>query len=451
MKKRNKKENEKINKAKETIKKEKAKIKEEKRRIKNEKYQKFYNTKLGKLIKKLSKNDKSKENENKPISLKEQIFSMIYFELMGIVLCLLFFFALSGGKNYIKLYKDLNKLINVYDTIVSSYYGEIDKDQLVDSAIESMLNGIGDSYTTYTDEETTNSFLENIEGTYEGIGCMVSMNEAGQIIVLSVFEDGPAEKAGIQVNDVILKIDDEDYQGKTSEEMAEYVKNSANDKIKLIIKRGEEEKEITITREKVEMPSVTSKVIEEEEKKIGYIDISIFSGVTYKQFKKELTDLEKQNIEGLIIDVRGDTGGYLSSVTDISSLFLEKGKVIYQLEDNKKTEKVKDETKDHRTYPIAVLIDGGSASASEILASAIKESYNGYVVGTNSYGKGTVQKTKKLSDGSMIKYTVQKWLTPEGNWINETGVEPTHYIELNSLEDDNQLNTAINLLKEKIK
>lgn len=438
MTKNNKKENKKIIKAKEDIKKEKTKIKEEKRKIKIEKNKK-------------SKSKKNKEIENKSISLKEQIFSMIYFELMGIILCLLCFFALSGGKNYIKLYKDLNKLINVYDTIVSNYYGELDKDKLVDNAIESMLNGIGDSYTTYTDEETTDNFIENIEGTYEGIGCMVAMNETGEIFIVSIFENSPAEKAGMQVNDIILKIDDEDYQEKTSEDMANYVKKNPNNKIKFVIKRGEEEKEITITRKKIEIPSVTSKIIEEEDKKIGYIDISVFSGVTYKQFKKELKKLEKEDIGGLIIDVRGDTGGYLSSVTDISNLFLKKGKVIYQLEDNKKTEKIKDETKEHRTYPIAVLIDGGSASASEILASVIKESYKGYVVGTNSYGKGTVQKTKQLPDGSMIKYTIQKWLTPDGNWINETGVEPTHYIELISLEEDNQLNTAINLIKEQIK
>lgn len=451
MKKRNKKENEKIMKAKEAIKKEKAKIKEEKKRIKLEKHQKFYNTKFGKLIQKIFKIEQNKEIENKDVSIKEQIFSMIYFEIMGIILCLLIFFALSGGKNYIKLYKDLSKLINVYDTIVSNYYGDLDKDQLVDNAIESMLNSIGDSYTTYTDEDETDSFLENIEGTYEGIGCMVAMNEASEIYVVSIFADSPAEKAGIQVNDIILKIDDEDYQGKTSEDMANYVKNNENDKINFVVKRGEEEIKLTITREKVEIPSVTSNLIESDDKKIGYIDISIFSGVTYKQFKNELENLEKQNIEGLVIDVRGDTGGYLSSVTDISSLFLEKGKIIYQLEDNKKTEKIKDETKEHRTYPIAVLIDGGSASASEILASAIKESYNGFVVGVNSYGKGTVQKTKQLSDGSMIKYTIQKWLTPDGNWINETGVEPTNIVALNSQEEDNQLNTAIDLIKEKIK
>lgn len=394
---------------------------------------------------------KKNNNSKNKISLKEQIFSAIYFELLGVILCLLLFFVLSGGKNYIKLYKDLNKVIDVYDTITTDYYGEIDKNKLIDAATEAMLNEIDDSYTTYTNEETTSNFLENIEGVYEGIGCTVGTNQEGEIYVASVFEDSPAKKAGMKKDDIILKIDNEDYKGKNSEDMSNYVRHSENKEIKFLIRRNNEEVELTIVREKIEVPSVTSKIIEKDSKKIGYIDIAIFSNVTYKQFKKELENVENKNIEGLIIDVRSDSGGYLSSVTDITSLFLEKGKVIYQLEDNNKKEKIKDETKEKRTYPIAVLINSGSASASEILASAIKESYNGFVIGINSYGKGTVQKTKTLSDGSMIKYTIQKWLTPKGNWVEEVGVEPTNYVKLSfDNNEDDQLNTAVNLIIEKL-
>lgn len=442
------KQNKKINKSKEIIKKEKEKIKLEKVKIKKEKQEKFYNTKLGKILKKTFF---SNEKNSSP-SIGEQIFSMLFFELLGFILCLLLLFALSGGKNFLKLYKDLNKLINVYDTITSNYYGELDKDTLIDNAINSMINSVGDSYTTYTDEDTTNSFLENVEGTYEGIGCLVSTNETGDIYVVSVFENSPAAKVGLQEQDIILKIDDQDYQEKTSEDMANYVKNSNNDKIKLAIKREDQEQEITIERKKVEIPSVSSQVIEQDGQKIGYIDISIFSSVTTDQFKEQLEQLEKEKIQGLIIDVRDNTGGYLSTVTDIINLFLKKGQTIYQLEGNKKKEKIKDTTKEQRTYPIAVLVNSSSASASEILAAAIKESYNGYIVGTNTYGKGTVQKTTKLSDGSMVKYTVQKWLTPDGNWINETGLTPTHIIELTTdSKQDNQLKTAIDLVVQDIK
>lgn len=437
--------NEKIKKSKEIIKKEKQKIKDEKKKQRKEKISK------NKLLKKIFN---IKEQEIEAISLKEQILSMFYFQILGGILCLLVLFVLSGGRNYIKLYMDLKKLINVYDTIESNYYGDLDKHELIDSAIDSMIDSIGDDYTTYTDNDATNTFLEDLEGTYEGIGCMVSMTENKEIIVVSTFDDGPAKKAGLEPNDIILKIDDQEFKDKTSEDMANYVKESNKSEITLTVKRGEEEKEIIIKREKVEVPSVTSKVIEKDDKKIGYMDISIFSAVTYNQFKKQLEDLENKNIQGLIIDVRNDTGGYLSSVTDISSLFLKKGKVIYQLEDDKTKEKIKDTTKEHREYPVAVLINGASASASEILAATIKESYGGIVIGTNSYGKGTVQKTKTLPDGSMIKYTAQKWLTPKGNWINEVGVEPTTVVELDILNytngTDNQLDTAISQIIVKI-
>ena len=440
--------NDKIKKSKEIIKKEKEKIRNEKRKIKEEKKEKFYNTKFGKILKKIT----LKTDNTSPISPRHQIFSILYFEFLGFLLCLLILFCLSGGRNFIKLYTDLYKLINVYDTISNNYYGDLDKDKLIDNAIDSMLSGTGDDYTTYSNQKDTNSFLETVEGTYDGIGCMVSMNENGNIIIVNVFENSPAKSAGLQVGDIVLKVDGEDYQGKTSEDMSNYVKNNHKKKVEFIIKRGDEEKNINVTTKKVEVPSVTSKVIDSEGKKVGYIDITIFSSVTYDQFKKQLTELEKKKIQALIIDVRNDSGGYLNSVTDISSIFLKKGKVIYQLEDNKKKEIIKDKTKESRDYPIAILVNAASASASEILASAIKESYGGLVVGTQTFGKGTVQKTKKLSDGTMIKYTIQKWLTPNGNWINEVGVTPTNAVayDTNST-DDNQLQKAIDLLIKKIK
>ena len=392
------------------------------------------------------------------MSVKEQIISMIYFEVLGFILCLLLLFILSGGKNYIKLYLELKKLINVYDTISTNYYGDLDKKEMIDTAIESMMSEMGDNYTNYINEEDTKDFLENIDSTYEGIGCTVSTNENGEIYIVNLFDNSPAASAGLLENDIILKIDGQDFQGKTSEDMANYVKNSNKSKIKLTIKREEQEKEITITRKKIEIPTVTGEIIENENKKIGYIRISIFSSVTYNQFKTKLNDLEKENIQGLIIDIRNNTGGYLNSVTDIASMFLKKDDIIYQLDDGKKKDIVKDKTKESRSYPVAVLINASSASASEILASAIKESYHGLIVGTNSYGKGTVQKTKKLSDGSMIKYTTEKWLTPSGNWINEVGVTPTDFVELKSAldeseepEGDKQLQTAIDLITKKIK
>ena len=397
------------------------------------------------------------DNKNKERELytsKEVIIVMIFSIGIGILMC---FGGISiiTGKNYLAVTKDLKKVVDTYYAIVDNYYGELDRDKLIDGAVEGMISSVGDTFTSYSDTDSTSSFDETINGSYEGIGCTVATLEDGTISVIDMFEDSPSYKAGLKVGDIILKVDGESYEGKNSNDISDYIKNSGKSKVVLTVKRDNEEKDISINLSKVEIPHVSGKVIEQDSKKIGYIKISLFASNSYKQFKNKLGELEKSNIDDLIIDVRDNSGGYLSSVTDICNLFLDKGKVIYQLEDSKGKVKKKDTTKEKRKYDIVVLINGGSASASEILASAIKESYGGDIVGTNSYGKGTVQQTKKLLDGSMIKYTTQKWLTPDGNSINGVGVTPTKVVELNeeyfnnpTNENDNQLQEAIKLILE---
>ena len=374
----------------------------------------------------------NKTKEKELYTSKEVIIVMIFSIGIGILMC---FGGISiiTGKNYLAVTKDLKKVVDTYYAIVDNYYGELDKDKLIDGAVEGMISSVGDTFTSYSDTESTSSFDETINGSYEGIGCTVATLEDGTISVIDMFDDSPSYKAGLKVGDVILKVDGESYEGKNSNDISNYIKNSGKSKIVLTVKRNNEEKDISINLSKVEIPHVSGKVIEQD--------------------KNKLDELEKSNIDDLIIDVRDNSGGYLSSVTDICNLFLDKGKVIYQLEDSKGKVKKKDTTKEKRKYDIVVLINGGSASASEILASAIKESYGGDIVGTNSYGKGTVQQTKKLLDGSMIKYTTQKWLTPDGNSINEVGVTPTKVVELNeeyfnnpTTENDNQLQEAINII-----
>lgn len=402
------------------------------------------------IIDKLKERIRNKDKES--FNLKEVIIIMLFSFCIGIVLCFSLF-SILVGKNYFKVIHDLDKVIDTYYAIVDNYYGELDKNSLVEGAVEGMISRVGDTFTSYADTDTTESFNEKINGSYEGIGCSVATYTDGTIVVVSVFEDSPAKKAGLEVGDIILKVDGESYEGKNSIDISNYIKDSGKDKVVITIKRNDEEKDITINLSKVEIPYVNGEILEANDKKIGYISISLFAGTTYKQFENKLKELEKEDITGLIIDVRSNSGGYLSSVTDICSLFLNKGSIIYQLEDTSGTVKKKDITKEKRTYPVAVLINKESASASEILASAIKESYKGLVVGTNSYGKGTVQQTKKLLDGSMIKYTTQKWLTPDGNFINEVGVTPTNIVELSeeyfenpSRSTDNQLQEALNLL-----
>lgn len=398
------------------------------------------------------KNKKSKRNKNS-YSFEEVFIIMIISLVIGFFTCFSLNRILYGNYDYKIISKDLKKFISAYQTVIKNYPKELDKEKLVENAIEGMLNSIGDKYTTYNDIENTNSFNETVSGTYEGIGCLVSTTEDG-IKVIEVFEDSPASKDSLKEGDIIKEIDNEDFTSKTSNDMSEYVKNATNKEIKLLIVRDGEEKEIKIKRKKVEVPTVTGKVYEVENKKIGYIDISIFSSVTDKQFKEKLKSLEKEDIKGLVIDVRDNSGGYLNVVTNISNIILEKGKTIYKIEKSKNNvNEKKDTTKEKRTYPIAIIVNSSSASASEILASAIKESYGGFVVGTNTYGKGTVQQTMKLEDGSMIKYTIENWLTPNGNWINEVGVTPTNYVELEETyyenpipENDNQLQESLLLV-----
>lgn len=427
----------------------KEKIKLEKKNIRERKREEFRKTKLYKFIKRTFSFIRA---DRDCYSFSEVLVVTVFSLVVGAFACFSVFAVLSGGKNYFKLSGELSKFVEVYDTLVDNYNGEIDKDKLIDEAIDGMVSSVGDNYTSYVDVENTDKFNEQVSGVYEGIGCTIQLQEEG-IEVIEVFENSPSEKAGLQVGDLILKVDDEDATEMSADEIANYIKNEASLEIDMIVSRDDEEVMITLTRGEVETPVVSSAVYEKNDKKVGYLSISIFSSVSSKQFKTKLKELENIGIDGLVIDVRNNNGGYLSTVTDIASELLSKGDIIYQIEKDKKKNVTKDKSSTKREYPIAILVNESSASASEILAAAIKESYGGFVVGLTTYGKGTVQQTKQLSDGSMIKYTIENWLTPDGNWINEVGVDPTHEEKLSEkyydnpiVENDNQLQKALELV-----
>lgn len=443
--------NKKILESKRIIKEEKKKINLIKKNLRKEKKNKFKKTKFGKFIFRLGSIFSDDKNN---YSFSEVFVVTLVSLIIGAFACFSVLTIFTGGRNYFKLSKELSKFYDAYDTITDNYYGDISKEELVDSAISGMVFSVGDIYTSYSDTDTTSKFDEMVNGTYEGIGCVIQQSETDMKII-TVYDNSPAEKAGLKVDDKIIKVDDIDISTTTASKIGDYIKSGAKDKITMTIIRGEEEKVVTLSREKIEIPVVTAKTFESNGKKIGYLQISIFSSVANKQFKENLEKLEKDGIDGLIIDVRNNNGGYLTTVTDITSSLLPKGKIIYQIQKGDKKVATKDKTSTKREYPIAVLVNGGSASASEILAGAIKESYKGYVVGTKTYGKGTVQQVKKLSDGSMIKYTVENWLTPDGNWINEKGIEPTNVVDMDSAyyenpgdENDNQLQKALLLVSE---
>ena len=440
------KDNNRIQESKRIIKEEKKKIMREKKILRKKKLNKFKKTKIGKFIYTLS-------DDRNSYSFSELFIITIISLLVGAFSCFSIITIMSGGRNYLKLSKELSKFYDSYDILVENYNGNVDKKELVDAAINGMVSSVGDQYTSYVDTEGTNSFNQLVDGKYNGIGCLIQETEDKKIKVMQVYENTSAYKAGIKVGDIIKKVDDKDSSiGST--ELANYIKSSKNKSYSVTVLRDDKEIKFTLYKNEVEIPVVTSKIFDKGDKKIGYISISIFSSVSAKQFKSNLEKIEKEGVDSLIIDVRDNNGGYLSSVTDITSYLLPRGKIIYQVQkSNSKIKATKDKTIAKREYPIAVLVNENSASASEILAGAIKESYNGYVVGMKTYGKGTVQQVSELSDGSMIKYTIENWLTPNGNWINEKGIDPTDEVELSddyyknpNEENDNQLQKALSLL-----
>lgn len=345
--------------------------------------------------------------------------------------------------------KNVNEFLQVYASIIKEYYQDVNEEELVDSAINAMFSYLGDNYSEHLSKDETSSLLEQLAGEYQGIGVEIYQDK----IIYNVFDDSPAKEAGLQKGDKIIKVNNEDVSEKDNSYVATKIKNE-NDKVEITILRNNEEKKVTVKKDKLYIPSVTSKVIEEENKKIGYIDITTFSNTTSKQVKKALLSLENDNIDSLVIDVRNNAGGYLISAKEIASMFLEKEKIIYPLQEKDKTQTYKDTTSEKRDYPVVVLINEYSASASEILTSALKESYNATLVGKKSYGKGKVQQTLNLEDGSMAKYTTAKWLTPNGKCIDGVGITPDYEIDLDVDENnqtivDTQLNKAIEILKNK--
>lgn len=347
--------------------------------------------------------------------------------------------------------QELSEFQEIYDYIVNNYYGDVDKETLIKNAISGMLNSLGDSNTTYISDENSNNFNALLDGSYNGIGVeVVQIDE--DIVIYSVFDNSPASKAGLKSGDIIKSINGTSVNGLTMNEVVDMIKNSGPT-IEVSLLRNSETINVKLDLQTVVLDSVESKIIEKDNNKIGYMYISIFATNTYDQFKQHLENLEKQNINSLIIDVRSNSGGHLTSVTDILSLFLSSDKVIYQMEDKNGTTKYYSQGKDTKNYPIVVLVNGESASASEILASALKEQYGAKLVGEKTYGKGTVQELTKTTGGLQYKVTTQHWLTSNGTWIEKKGIDVDYPVNLNSKyilnptdENDNQLQKAIEIL-----
>ena len=346
--------------------------------------------------------------------------------------------------------KYVKELINTYDTIVENYYGNISEADLLNAAVDGMVDVLGDQYSYYMNKSETSDFNQTLDGSYVGIGATIQFSETGNKII-ELFENSPAEKAGLKVGDIIIGVNGVGVSGYSASELSNLLVGDNGTTVELKVKRGEEVKEFSFMRGIVTIPSVSSKVVED---KIGYIDIDNFAANTYYQFKDHLTKLEKNKIDGLIIDVRDNTGGHLTQVNKILSMFFDKKTLLYQIETKNGVENIYATGKDERKYDVVVLINYSSASASEILASAFQDNYkNATVVGTKSYGKGTIQSAIRLSTGASLKYTSQKWLTSKGAWLDNKGVVPDVEVKIEDPnysvtgEKDLQYLKAIEILK----
>lgn len=356
--------------------------------------------------------------------------------------------------SYSKTKKGFDSLYETYDTIMSEYYKDVDSDKLIEGAINGMLESLDDEHTMYFDKKSKEEFDSELSGNYYGIGAQIQLTSDETIKITKVFDDSPAKKAGLKEEDVFVSVDGTSVKGKNATEVANMLKSDSVKTSTIVVKRNDKELTFKVTKENITLFSVSSEMLDNNGKNVGYLSVSIFGQKTYSQFKDALTKLEKQDMDSLIIDLRGNTGGYLSTVTNMLEEFIDKGNVIYQIQSSSGVKQYKTVKASEKKYKIVVLIDGGSASASEIMSAAMKEVYGAILVGQTTYGKGTVQTTKNLSNGSMIKYTIEKWLTPSGKNIDKEGIKPDYEVELGdsykdnpTKENDAQLQKALDLLK----
>ena len=337
----------------------------------------------------------------------------------------------------------------------NKYIGEINDEELIDGALKGYVNALGDPYTTYYTKEEMKEIMEETNGNFVGIGIYMTENiKENVIMVIKPIENSPAEKAGILPGDIITKINDVEYTGDKLEEASNKIRGEEGTKVKLEIYRNGETKEFEITRKKVVISHITTKVLEDN---IGYIAISDFDGDCANEFKTKYKELEKKGITKLIIDIRNNGGGIVDKSLEIANTMIGKGSTLLITKDKKNNEDITKATENPIiNMPVVVLTNEYSASASEILAGALKDNNKATLVGTKTYGKGIIQELNKLSDGSGLKVTVSEYYTPNHTAINKIGITPDVEVELSdeakkqlNLEekDDNQLQKAIEILK----
>ncbi|KAB7709242.1 PDZ domain-containing protein [Bacillus aerolatus] len=367
------------------------------------------------------------------IRLKKFHFIMLLFFLVFATAAITTFALAFGDEKAadvgVKPRQEFEKLYEAYDKLEKNYYKDVNKDLLVNGAINGMLDSLDDPYTDYMDKKEASQFHESVSSSFEGIGAEIQ-EEKGTIKIVSPIKGSPAEKAGLRPNDRIMAVDGKSLQGKSSSEAVLLIRGEKGTKVKLQIQRAGATKpmEVTIVRDEIPIETVYAEM---DEDKVAHIQITSFSDRTSAELKKAIEEMKAKGMKSMVLDLRQNPGGLLDQAIEITNMFVPKGKVLFQVEDSTgKREKMVSDNKEKFTLPVAVLIDSGSASASEIFAAAMKESAGVPLIGEKTFGKGTVQTAEDFKDGSNMKFTTAKWLTPNGNWIHKKGVEPDTVVKL---------------------
>ena len=329
--------------------------------------------------------------------------------------------------------EDLKKLELVYDTLVNGYVDKnISKDDLINGALKGMAEATGDPYTNYLVNDETAAIDETMTGSFGGIGAELR-SENNRVIISNTREGTPAQKIGLQENDAILKVNGEDMEGKSISYVVSKVRGEVGTDVTLTIQRGTQELEVKITRAKIAIETVKG-TVDSTDATIGHVQINSFAKNTAKEVEKAVTDLREKGVKKFIFDVRYNPGGLLDQAIMIANMFVDEGKTILNVENRDGQIKSYNTSKDYGTFkitePYVLLVNEDSASASEILAAALKESADAKLIGKKTYGKGTVQSVIEVGDNAELKYTIAKWLTPNKTWIHKTGIEPTEEVSM---------------------
>ena len=348
------------------------------------------------------------------------------------------------SKDIYESLKKYNKMLALESIIDDDFYQKTSEANLVNGAIKGLFSGLDDPYSQYYTADEFERLKEQTSGSFVGIGVVISPNsEDDSITVVSPIEGSPAEKSGILAGDKILKVDGKTVSAKNSDEAVSKIKGKKGTEVDLTIKRGEQLIDVKVKREEIVSKTVKSEVLEDN---IGYLKITSFSEHTYKEFKTALDKLKKDNIKGLVLDLRDNPGGLLTACKDIADDLIGEGTIVYTKDNKGDTEYLKS-NEDKLGLPIAVLTNENSASASEILTGAIVDNKEGVSVGTTTFGKGLVQSVRELKDGTGYKLTTAQYFTPNGDYINGKGIKPT----IEEKDVDKQLPAAIEWVKENIK